>query len=154
MLVETQSEFGKSSDRVRNTRDADKVIREWVDKAVVLYRGLDGGMAASAALDEHWRSPGGGLLLDRSMGEVGQSEAALLLALCRHEEAERAQARLDHAAASEAGKLKTAAVAAWEIAAGAWRGYREQHSTAHSGQPGRSEHIAALVNRAKKLAQQ
>lgn len=154
VLVETQSEFGKSSDRVRNARDADKVIREWVDKAVVLYRGLDGGPAASAALDEHWRAPGAGLLLDRSMGEVGQSEAALLLALCRHEEAERAQARLDHAAASDAGKLKAAAVVAWEIAAGAWSGYREQHSTIYSGQPGRSEHLTALVNRAKRLARQ
>jgi len=154
VLVEAHNEFSKSSDRVRHTPDADGVIRAWVDKAVELYRGLDGGTAASTALDEHWKAPGAGLLLDRSMGDVGQAEAALLLALCRHEEAERAQARFDRATPSEAGKLKAAAISAWERAAGAWRGYREQHSAAHSGQTARTEHVAALANRAKKLAQQ
>ena len=154
MLVERRDDFAKSRDRVRNTPDADQIMREWVAKAAELYRGLDGGAAATAALDEHWRSPGAALLLDRAIGEAGVAQAALLLALCRHEEAERAQARFEHANTSQASNLKASAVAAWGKASQAWSGYREQHATAHAGLPGQSEHIATLVNRARKLAKQ
>jgi hypothetical protein len=95
------------------------------------------------------------LLLDRAIGEAGQAQAAYLLALCRHEEAERAQARFEHAGTSEAGqKLKADAIAHWDRASRAWSGYREQYSAAHANQPGQSEHVAMLVNRAKKLAKQ
>ena len=127
---------------------------EWVAKAAELYRGLDGGAAATAVLDEHWRSPGGCFC---SIGRLGKREwrkRRLLLALCRHEEAERAQARFEHANTSQASNLKASAVAAWGKASQAWSGYREQHATAHAGLPGQSEHIATLVNRARKLAKQ
>jgi hypothetical protein len=155
VLVERRDDFAKSRDRVRNTPDADQVMREWVAKAAELYRGLDGGAAATAALDEHWRSTAATLLFDRAIGEAGQAQAAYLLALCRHEEAERAQARYEHASTSEAKqKLKADAITAWDKASRAWSGYREQHAAAHAGLTGQSEQVAMLVNRAKKLARQ
>ena len=158
LLDETQGEFAKARDRVRLTRDSDQVMHDWVARAVELY-GSFGRTGASgdtrAALDEHWKAQGAGLLLDRALGEVGQAEAAYLTALCQHEQAERAQARLEHPGTTNTAPLKEAAGKAWTTALNAWNGYREQHASAHSSWPaGRAEHVATLMARARQLARQ
>ena len=101
-LVERQDEFAKALLRVRNTADADKTMREWAERAVQLYSDLGRVPNARAAIDDHWKSQGAGLLSDRALAEVGQAEAAFLLALCKHEEAERAQTRLERATGDDA----------------------------------------------------
>jgi hypothetical protein len=76
----------------------------------------------------------------------------MLLALCRHEQAERVQSRLEHATSEDVSKLRQSAADAWETALSEWSGYREQFSGVHSGSPARVEHIRALADRAKRLA--
>ncbi len=122
------------------------------ERATELYRSLGSDPNARALIDDHWGSQGTELVVDRAVGEVGQAEATLLLALCRHEQAERVQARLDHATGGDSSKLKQAAADAWNNAHHEWSGYREQFSTIHSDSPARTAHVRVLAERAKKLA--
>jgi hypothetical protein len=155
-LVERQHVFSTRLLRARNTDQADKRMRDWVDAAKRLYADLGPDTAANelirSNIDELWRSEDASLFLDRALGEVGQGEAALLLALCRHEEAERAQSRLEHAKGDDVSKLRQPAAVAWDTAASEWSGYREQFSSVHSNSPARAGHIRALADRAKRLA--
>jgi hypothetical protein len=155
-LIERQDVFSKRLLRARKTERADKRMRDWVESAKRLYASLGPDAAANelirANIDELWRSEDAALFLDRAMGEVGQGEAAMLLALCRHEQAERVQARLEHATGEDVSKLRQSAADAWETAVSEWSGYREQFSGVHSGSPARVEHIRALADRAKRLA--
>jgi hypothetical protein len=152
MLVQRQDDFSKSLLRVRNTEEAERKMREWAERATDLYRSLGSDPHARAKIDENWASQGAALVLDRAVGEVGQAEAALLLALCRHEQAERVQSRLENAASGDTTKLREAALTAWGDAAREWSGYREQFAAIHSPSPARSDHIRALAERARKLA--
>jgi len=154
MLVVRQDEFNNSLLRIRNTPDAEKKIRDWTDQANEVYRSFTGAASAKSAIDELWRMPGAGLILDRAIGEVGQAEAALLIALCRHEQAERTQARLEHAAAADRDRLRSAAIEAWTIAAREWSGYREQYASAHASRPALRDHVKSLAERAGRLAHQ
>ena len=151
-LVQRVDEFAKSLLRVRNTKESDRKMREWAERATELYRSLGTDPNARAAIDENWASEGAALVFDRAVGEVGQAEATLLLALCRHEQAERVQARLDHAAGADLDKLRQAAADAWDTAFREWSGYREQFSGTDSTSPARAQHIRALADRAKELA--
>jgi hypothetical protein len=153
--VERQDEFAKALLRVRNTADADKTMREWAERAVQLYSDLGRIPNARAAIDDHWKAPGAGLLSDRALAEVGQAEAAFLLALCKHEEAERAQTRLERATGDDASKLqlRQAAADSWKGALDLWRSYRDEYKSAQTGLPGRTEHVMTLMARAEKLAQ-
>jgi hypothetical protein len=151
-LVQRIDEFAKSLLRVRNTKDADKKMREWAERATELYRSLGTDPNARAAIDENWASEGAALVFDRAVGEVGQAEATLLLALCRHEQAERVQARLEHATGADVDKLRQAAADAWDTAFREWSGYREQFSGTDTASPARAQHIRALADRAKELA--
>jgi hypothetical protein len=152
MLVQRRDDFDKSLLRVRNTEDAERKMREWAERSTDLYRSLGSDPNARAKIDENWASQGALLVLDRAVGEVGQAEAALLLALCRHEQAERVQSRLENAASGDTTQLRQTALSAWGDAAREWSGYREQFAAIHSPSPARTEHIRALAERAKKLA--
>jgi hypothetical protein len=162
-LIERRDLFRKLRESVRLTPDAAKQISDWVAKATELYFTLRPTDPASRdALNLHWRSPGADLLLNRAMAEVGLAESSYLLALCRHEQAERAQARLDHAPPNEAARLKTAAAEAWLEAFREWSGYREQYAETHASfwsKPEDTEHlkvlkthINALIERARRMA--
>jgi hypothetical protein len=153
-LVQRQDEFGKSLLRVQNTDDAKKKMRAWAERTSELYRSLGSDPNARAAIDENWASPGAALVLDRAVGEVGQAEAALLLALCRHEQAERVQSRLEHAKGDDLSNLRQAAASAWDTAAKEWGGYREQFAGSHSTSQAVADHIRALADRARRLARQ
>jgi hypothetical protein len=152
-LVVRQDEFNNSLLRIRNTPDAEKKIRDWTDQANEVYRSFTGEASAKSAIDELWRMPGAALILDRAIGEVGQAEAALLIALCRHEQAERLQAQLDHGA-GDRDRLTSAAIDAWTVAAREWSGYREQHASAHASRPALRGHVKSLAERAARLAHQ
>jgi len=110
--------------------------------------------AAEAAVEEFWKSQGqtAQVVIDQSMAKLGLGEASFLLALAKHEEAERQQVRLDRAAAgADADRAKAAAAAAWDEAANAWRSYQEQAPTLPA-LPGRAAHADALTERAKARA--
>lgn len=154
ILVERQDQFSKSLERVRNFKDSDRQMREWAERATAVYDRLGRDPAARAGIDALWKEPAAALLLDRAIGEVGQSEASFLLALCKHEQAERIQARLERAGADDAARLKPEARAAWQAAIREWRGYREQYAAAQANLPGRAAHARVLAARAESLANQ
>jgi hypothetical protein len=152
-IVERQDEFRKSGERVRNTPDAEAQMREWTQKATQLYASLGIDPGARGAIDAHWKSQTALLLFDRAVSGVGQAEAAFLLALCKHEEAERLQARLERATGPDADRLRQDALDAWNGVVREWRTYRQEYGGPQAGLPGRAEHVKVLAARAEKLAQ-
>jgi hypothetical protein len=171
-LVAKQGQFARGLERLRNNPGAEQQFRQWAAEAQKLYQQLgqarlarlgkaptpEGEAAirdAEAAVENHWRSNGAAvqLLVDRVISPVGRAEATLLLAVCKHEEAEVAQARLEAAGKDDAAGLKRDAAAAWVAAAAEWRSYKDQ-SAIHAGYPGRTAHVDALAARAQKLATQ
>jgi hypothetical protein len=161
-LVAKQETFAAGLERLRNNKDTSKLTKEWIQKALDLYAELrqtqtiarykSEESAALEAVEMHWKEVGAHLLMDQATAEVGQAEAAMLLALCKHEQAERVQVRVERATSAEAARLKPDAVAAWETALSAWKTY-EQSAGAHAAFPGRSAHARALEARAAKFVE-
>jgi hypothetical protein len=160
-VVGKQEMFAGCLERLHNNKDADQQINNWVEEAKRLYTEVgraqvrmdkEAEATAVSAVEVHWKSAGVQLLMDRATAEVGQAEASLLLALCKHEQAERVQVRLERASGPEAAQMKSDAIGAWQTALSAWKTY-EQIAAAHAGFPGRAEHAKALAARAAKLAE-
>jgi hypothetical protein len=158
-IVAKQDIFANGLERLRINRDADQQIREWIKAAGEVYQQLGAAQlrndkeaeaAAKADVELLWKQPGALFLIDKASAEVGRAEASLLLALCKHEMAERLQARLERAAPADVARLKADALDAWKTALAAWRTY-EQMATAHAGFPGRATHAKALAERAAKF---
>ena len=155
ILVERQEDFSRALLRVKNTPDRDNLMREWMEKAFEIYLSFGPqNPNARADSDKHWASAGASLIIDRAVGESGQAEAAYLLALCKHEQAERHQARLEHTTGSEVSALKPGVIDAWKVALSEWYSYRDQYSAGRIGLPGLAEHAKELTARAEKLSRQ
>lgn len=159
-LVNKQDRFSGGLERLRLTKDADQQIREWVESVNALYDDLSRAQLNNnkeaeagllAQIDTLWKQPGALYLVDRASSEVGLAEAMYLLALCKHEIAERAQVRVERATGAEATRLRQDAGGQWQTALAAWRTY-EGLSSAHSGFPGRAAHAQALAARAEQYA--
>ncbi|VTR93822.1 unnamed protein product [Gemmata massiliana] len=159
-LVTKQETFANGRERLRLNKDADHQIREWIELINGLYQDLrlaqlngDKSTEATALgqIDSAWKQPGAQLVVDQASSEVGLAESTLLLALCKHELAERSQARLEAATGAEADRLRPDAIDSWKTALSAWRTY-EQNAVSHAGFLGRSEHARVLAARAAQLA--
>lgn len=161
-IVSKQEGFAQGLERLR-TEDAtqqEKAIRDWVDRTNVLYHDLthaqtiqkdpNAAAAVMKEIDNNWRQRPAQLIIDRLSAEVGRAEASFLLALCKHEQAERLQTRLEQVPEADTKQLKRDALNAWRTAQGAWRTY-SQHSSAHAGFPGRAAHAQSLSDRADKF---
>jgi hypothetical protein len=158
--VAKQEQFAAGLERLRTQDAAARAaeVKAWVNDVNAAYEDLtraelDRNAAAQAAartaIERCWTAAPARWLVDRASAEVGRAEAALVLALCKHEQAERAQTRADSAPTDAA--RATDAKAAWATAAAAWRTY-EQYAGAQAGFPGRAEHAAALAGRAAARA--
>ena len=159
-LVNKQELFATGLERLRNP-DTEKKISEWVEATNEIYatigrsrleRDKGAETLAQGQADSAWKQPAAQLLLDKSVSEVGRAEAAFLLGLCKHEQAERIQIRLERATGAEATRLKNEARDAWTAAVAAWTTY-QQLAPSHAGFPGRSAHAIALETRAAKFAE-
>lgn len=159
-LVGKQEAFSSGLERLRLNKDADQQIREWIDAMNDLYKeqqradiSKDRELEAKlqGQIEAQWKQPGAQYLVDRAASEMGLAEAMLLLALCKHEIAERAQVRADRATGAEATRLREDAINQWKTALSAWRTY-EGLASAQAGFPGRVEHARALAARAEQLA--
>ncbi|MBM3980777.1 MAG: hypothetical protein FJ304_10920 [Planctomycetes bacterium] len=156
-VVAKQERFADGLERLRVNKDVPRQIDEWVAGANDVYLQLTRAIEiektapaiemAQQAINEHWKAPGALYIIDRASAEVGRAEAAYLLALCNHEQAEGAQVRADRATPADADRLRAEAATAWENARAAWRSY-EQYVGAHAGFPGRAAHGKALAARA------
>jgi hypothetical protein len=156
--VAKQEQFSAGLERLRTQDAAGRAaeIAAWVNEVNAAYlaraaadRDPGARADAEAAIERCWKAAPARWLVDRASAEVGRAEAALVLALCKHEQAERAQTRAD-GAPQDAGRAAEAK-GAWTSATAAWRTY-EQYSSAQSGFLGRAEHAAALAARAAALA--
>ncbi|MCI0700069.1 MAG: hypothetical protein L0241_03165 [Planctomycetia bacterium] len=162
-LVSKQQAFAGGLERLRNSKDTEKQIQEWCETANTLHQELsnsrlsgtskDAQQRAQAAVENHWQTGAAAqLLIDQASAEIGQAEATYLLALCKHEQAERAQARLERATSAELARLKADALDAWQTALAQWQSY-QQMAGVQKGFPGRIAHANLLITRAEKLAE-
>jgi hypothetical protein len=165
-LTVKRDNFGKYKEIIRNNPNADKEIKEWCQRAQVLYANkantvliADSATKASAeaealtAIEKHWRDDGGplSLVISRVSIPVCDAEAAFLLALCKHEMAERKQTQADYAKGEDAARLEEDAIEAWSDSLKAWGTYMDV-SEPQIGIPGRIEEANAMRDRAAKFA--
>lgn len=165
-LVEKQSRFSKDLELLRNTPDADLQIRDWCQVTKKLYLDYDrtvlvndkderasAKMDAQGAIERHWRDDWKPveLMINRAAAPICRAEAAFLRALCKHEMAERKQARADYAKGEDAAELKKQAIEAWKDALQDWQTYQEFNAPQAYIQ-GRIAEANALAERAAKLA--
>ena len=162
-LVVRQDRYWQGLERLRNNPNAEVQIRDWARKAVGLYedyrraRFLDKNKEAEEAalrqIDRHWQSnlQTLQLVLDRASADIGHAEATFLMALCKHEQAEQIQARLENAS-GDTSALRQEAQNAWAAAAAEWRTYATR-AAAHARVPGRAEYVKWLSARANQLAE-
>jgi hypothetical protein len=159
-VVVKQEAFAAGMERLLN-KDADQQVQDWIKAANEMYDALgvarlngdkseEGALAAQ--VENLWKQPGAQLLIDRASAEVGRAEASYLLALCKHEQAERLQVRLERATGPDAAAAKADALDAWKTAQAAWRTY-EQLAATHAGFPGRAAHGSTLAARATKFVE-
>jgi hypothetical protein len=168
-LSDRQDYFTRGQEQVRNATP--EQVETWVKGVNAVYDALrqaeypnplqtqpnppsDPAVAAArAAVDEFWRTNGtvAQAIIARATSRTGLAEATYLLALVKHEEAERQQLRAEKASGADAARAKATAQNAWAEAANAWRSYLEQ-SASLAGFPGRVEHARALAARAEGFA--
>lgn len=164
-LIEKRDIFDKSLDAVRYTPDVEEQIRNWCFTAKDLYQKL--GRTAiiddkvekatrlaelQAAIDTHWRDPAALIMISRVSSPICKLEVSFLIALCKHEEAERAQTEADYVKGEDAaGKQK--AKEAWINARNYWRNYFEGFNSIQENIPGRAMQARTLSSRAEKLAE-
>ncbi|HEY3789974.1 MAG TPA: hypothetical protein VGL71_14035 [Urbifossiella sp.] len=167
-LTDKLQEFGRAQERLRTLNPGE--IEAWCEAANAVYENLyrkrypnigqvtalpdtDPDVAeARGAVEDFWRDRTGvmRLIVDRSTAGIGRSEASFLLALAKHEEAERMQLRVERPGGGSAARVRESANDAWHEAANAWSAFLEQNNT--TALPARTAHAKALAARARKMA--
>jgi hypothetical protein len=139
-LVEEQDEVWPQVQRRRaNAQGLDRRVAEWVQRALSAYAaqlraGNDPAAQAAAKqrVDEVWKEGEPVmLLLQGAVAGPRSAEVVYQLGLCKQEQAERLQARLDllARAGAAAGKSEAArAQGAWKDALRWWNVYAEEHA--------------------------
>lgn len=168
-LSDRQDQFARGQEQVRNITP--EQVEAWVKTANDVYAALrraeypdplqtqpnppsDPAVAAARAqVEQFWQSTAvvAQSIVSRVAARAGLAEATYLLALAKHEEAERQQLRADAAPPADTARAKAAAATAWAEAANAWRSYLDQTATL-VGPPGRTEHARGLAARAEQHA--
>jgi hypothetical protein len=173
-LVRKRDDFAAAAERIRTDRNREQLVRDWFAKANAAYAELSvarlnektnpGGVAqAQQAVNEFWKTENTGAqaLADQALAASGSAEATYLLALCKHEQAERSQVRSDRAkAAAESDPRAAAAVESardkarndWTDARDWWGRYEPHAAAQNAAFPGRADHAKKLAARATKAA--
>lgn len=160
-LVDEQEQLSGMRQRLRQAGNLDAGLREWADRAIEVYaaviqtRGKPQEAAAKKAAEAvfRWdpRDPIGVLMFGSIAGPRG-AEVMALLAMCRYEQAVRAQARADltKEAGIAAGSDAANAARAWTDAVSLWQAYLDENP----GRPGvaqaRRLQAEALLRAGKK----
>jgi len=163
-LVDKRDRFEKHLERLRYATDMDMLIQAWCVVTKQLYEDLGRTVLipnkdekasalaeAQAAIDKHWRDDAVTLMINRVSAPICRAEATFLFAKCKHEMAERTQARADHATKEDAAKLKEQATEAWREALSAWQTYQENNAPQTNNLRQIAE-ATALTDRAAKFA--
>jgi hypothetical protein len=168
-LSDRQDAFARGQEQVRNA--SPEQVDLWVKTANELYAALrraefpdpnqlrpnpptDPAVAAARAqVEEFWRvtGPVAQAIIARATARTGLAEASYLLALTKHEEAERQQLRAEKVGGPDAARAKATAANAWAEAANTWRSYLDQSANL-PGLEARTAHARGLSARAEALA--
>ena len=164
-LTQKLQAFGRGQERLRMAEPAE--VAEWCELANSVFDNLNQKrypnigqttpqpdtdpdvIEARNAIESFWRNRDGSirLIVDRATATIGRSEAAFLLALSKHEEAERLQVRAERAGEASATE---AATDAWREANNAWNSFLEQAGS--TAQTARTTHARSLAARAHTFA--
>jgi hypothetical protein len=154
LLVQRRSAFTAGLERLRTDRNRDAKLVQWAEAArdayTKLLRARDDAARASAAaeVEAFWKADGATVsaIVDAAISEAGAAEATYLLALCRHEQAERAELTADRAAGTPAeARARARAAEDWSEAAGWWGRYAPFAAT-------QARHFPARPAQAERLA--
>lgn len=169
-LVQKREEFQRAVERVRSDRTRQQSVRDWLTKAREVFPPLlraqadanPSAIAAAAQRVTEFRrtsEPTRQALVEMVVADAGVAESTYLLALCRHEQAEREQARYDrlvadprHATSDAALRAKDKASIAWDEAVGLWQRYEPFAAAQDVSFPGRAAQVRSLSERATRLA--
>jgi hypothetical protein len=169
-LVEADKPFAAAEQRSRGHMNQGEAVQAWIDRANAVYKKLSAARVsgdrvevqnAEAEIDAFWlREQGGTMLLtDRALAAAGRAEISYLMALCKHEQAERAQLRFEQAVAATGDKATAAIEKAraeaqryWAAAKDAWERYAPYADKQDVVYPGRVEHAKKLSAQAALLA--
>lgn len=167
VMVERRREFAAGLERLRTDAGREKTVAEFVKKVKAAYTKLsvtrDRRPAEAAAVQEEvddlWKreTPAVRMLVDTAVSQAGMAEATYLLAGCKHEQAERVQARADRLTADPSKKpaadaARADAVQAWREARDWWERYRPYAAEQDRYYPGRAAHADRLAARAAARA--
>ncbi len=170
-LIQRRAGFLAGLERLRTDRSRDDDLARWAASAREVYTLLlrarvresadpAGAAAAGAAVEEFWKKEVVAVtaLVDVVASEAGAAEATFLLALCRHEQAERAQLAYETARAGTPGagteRAKERAAAEWSEAVGWWQRYAPYAPTQGRHYPARPAQAARLAAAAQARAAQ
>ena len=168
ILVERELQSTMARERIRVNAQSEPLIREWCQTANETYNTLSRARLstnrladlplAEAKVEEFWKSRPAAIqaITDTSIASVGLAESAYLLAVCKHEQAERSQVRYQKASLAGAEKMQqralTLAQDSWNVANDAWQRYDAHSAVFAKAMPERKAHIQQLKQRAATLA--
>lgn len=168
ILVERELQSTTARERIRVSPQSDPQIREWCQAANKIYDKLSKARlstnrlselpVAEAAVEEFWKSRPAAIqaIIDSSIASVGLAESAYLLAVCKHEQAERSQVRFQKAALAGVDKVQqrafTLAQDSWKVANDAWQRHDAHAAMFAKAMPERTTHIQQMKQRAATLA--
>ncbi len=156
LLVKLRSEFRALSERATGDPARAAAVSDWLTKTNDLYNrfaiarldvGTPAGEAAARQLAEEiekkWKEQPVETMISRTLADPIFREATFLLALTKHEQAERAQATAGKNAAAAADAKKS-----WVEANGWWERYLPLAVEQEKRFPGRTAHAQSLAARA------
>jgi len=166
LLIQRRATYLAGLERLRTDRGREDALARWAESAKAVYTKLlrardreatdpAGAAAAAAAVEEFWKRDVAVVtaLADLALSEAGAAEATFLFALCRHEQAVRAQLAAESAPAAKAGagagRARDKVAAEWAEAVGWWGRY-EPYAAAQGRQyPARPAQAARLAAEAQ-----
>lgn len=181
-LTRIERDFSQAVQRYRGGQELPAVVRQFVGDLNELYGKLQRARASrdtaaqsaiGAEIDGMWaKRELVGVLVERGISEPSEAEATYLLALCKHESADRASGRAERAAAAaraaaadpkadpeklkvirtQAAAAQVAAVNAWKEAKTWWLQYSTVRLVQQAAYPGRSAHSQLLSDEAAAKA--
>jgi hypothetical protein len=139
LLVADRDQWHERANRRAAARDVEPHVRAWVQRAFTVYatqlraRTPQEQEEGTRAVEQLWKDAEAvSLLIDGAMAGPRTAEITYDLGLCKHEQAERLQARLDattrKAGAAPAPDEVEQVQTAWRDALGWWKTFAEQYA--------------------------
>ncbi len=166
-MVSKERMIGISRDRARLAKASDDEIASWADHANDLYEKLARARLpqnvanlpdAQAAVEKMWQSGGPIIQMidDQMTMPVCAAEISYILAVCKHEQAERASIRVLRSADKSAAKAdaKSAARQSWLVADDAWKRYFAASESFQAADPERLSHVRKMAAIASKQSRE